>query len=204
MTAAAGACGLLALFLLIAAIGCIAEGWYVPALFAFLFAFLLVLSVVTGVVMRRQSGTDVDIRTTTVDGSDVTEIRQPSLLFGLLAALMTVMAGLTGGAAVALFLNAAGFPGAALIAAALGLFAFGYLIAIATGRVRRGGLQLSREGIRHRGWSFESYLPWSAIVGAKAVQYQFPETLAIGYANAPWERDTGRGSTGWTGYRRYP
>jgi hypothetical protein len=57
-----------------------------------------------------------------------------------------------------------------------------------TGRLRRGKLTLTRQGIHQRGWAFSSFLPWEAFAGVKAAYNGSPEVLVIAYANVPWER----------------
>ncbi|MFD4181986.1 hypothetical protein, partial [Rhodococcus sp. NPDC058514] len=182
--------GTVALVTFLVGIGCVVEGWFTAAAFVYLFFLLMVLAMVFGVVIRRTRHRGGDIRTIAVDGVAVTQIRYSAMVFHLMTAMMAVLTALTGGGAIAIFLNTRGqgFPGASLIFGIFGLGCAGYLVAVMTGRLRRGSLMLSTEGIRQRGWSFESYFPWAAVAGAKAVHYQFPETLVIAYANARWER----------------
>ncbi|WP_241566098.1 hypothetical protein [Prescottella agglutinans] len=54
--------------------------------------------------------------------------------------------------------------------------------------VRPGAVLLTPDGIRHRGWSFESYLPWESVAGAKPAYNGYRMILLIGFANAHWTR----------------
>lgn len=38
-----------------------------------------------------------------------------------------------------------------------------HLTNIAAGRVARGGLELTPDGVMHRGWSFSTFIPWDAV-----------------------------------------
>ncbi len=44
----------------------------------------------------------------------------------------------------------------------LGVF-LAHLTNIAVGRVARGGLELTPDGVMHRGWSFSTFVPWHAV-----------------------------------------
>ncbi|MCZ4558166.1 hypothetical protein O4215_21630 [Rhodococcus maanshanensis] len=181
--------GTAALVTFLVGIGCVIEGWFTAAAFVYLFWLLLVLATVFGVVIRRPRHREGDIGTAAFGGVAVTEIRHSAMVFHLMTAMVAAMTALTGGGAVAIFLNTRGqgFPGASVIFGIFGLGCAGYLVAVMTGRLRRGSLMLSPDGIRQRGWSFESNLPWAAVAGAKAVHYQFPEILVIAYSNAIWK-----------------
>ncbi|MCX5042161.1 hypothetical protein OG921_03010 [Aldersonia sp. NBC_00410] len=63
-----------------------------------------------------------------------------------------------------------------------------YPIAAAAGRLRPGSITFTSDGVRQRGWSYESFLPWESIAGSTAAYNGYPSTLIIGYANAQWER----------------
>ncbi|MFD1811799.1 hypothetical protein [Rhodococcus gannanensis] len=164
------------------------EGFSAATRYTALFCVLMVLTVVFGFVHRRQSRGDVDVQTVSHGGSAVTRIRYSAQVLGLISALMVALALFCGGGAVEIYLNTDGFPGASIIFGAIGAFCAAFLIALVAGRVQRGALLLSPEGIRQRGWSFESYLPWSSVAGVVAVHHGFPQTLVIGYSNAEWDR----------------
>jgi hypothetical protein len=76
----------------------------------------------------------------------------------------------------------------AVLFGAFGIVFASFVVTVAAGRVRRGGVTLSSEGITQRGRSFESRLDWSAIAGVKAATDGHPYILVIGYANADWNR----------------
>jgi hypothetical protein len=172
------------------AVGSALEGNGAAARYCLLFLLLMVLTVIFGVVFRGSTHRGQDIRTSSIDGAPVTQVRYSALVFQLMAALMATMAALCGGGAVEIFLNTRGegFPGASIIFGAIGLFCGLYLVAVLTGRLQRGSLVLSPDGIRQRGWSFESYLPWASVAGATPVHHGFPETLVIAYSNTVWKR----------------
>jgi hypothetical protein len=165
----------------------VTDGFGAVTRYSALFCLLMVLTVVFGFVHRRQWRGEVDVRTTSFRGVAVTQIRYSASVLALIAALMATLALFCGGGAVEIYLNTDGFPGSSIIFGAIGAFGAAFLLALAVGRVQRGSLFLGEDGIRQRGWSFESYLPWSSVAGAVAVHHGFPQTLVIGYSNAQWE-----------------
>ncbi|MFC7449668.1 hypothetical protein [Rhodococcus daqingensis] len=154
------------------------------------FACLFFLIVATGVVIRGSEHRDADIRTVTVGALPATELRQSRRLWVLLVALMTCLTALSLGAAIEIYLNVPSsfVPGAALVFGLFGIFLATFLVVVAARLLRPGYIRLTRDGIRQRGWSFESYLPWEAVAGAKAAYNGYRMVLVIGYANAAWER----------------
>lgn len=68
------------------------------------------------------------------------------------------------------------------------LYFWSYPIAAAAGRLRPGSITFTLQGIHHRGWSFESFVPWEAVAGAKGAYNGYPMTLVIAYRNARWEK----------------
>lgn len=158
--------------------------------YCFGFACLFFLIVATGVVIRGSDHRDADIRTVLAGGLPATELRQSRRLWILLVALMACCTALSLGAAIEIYLNVPSsfIPGAAVVFGFLGLFLATFLVAVAARLVRPGYIRLTRDGILHRGWSFESYLPWEAVAGAKAAYNGYRMVLVIGYANAVWKR----------------
>ncbi|RSM70639.1 hypothetical protein DMH04_44305 [Kibdelosporangium aridum] len=115
-----------------------------------------------------------------------TEMRYSLVAFVCLVGLMCC--------ATAIFVLAAvdywrgGTTAAALVFGVLGLGTATFVVAVLTGRVRRGRLTLSAAGIEQRGWTFSSFLPWEAFAGVKATYNGRPEVLVIAYANAEWRK----------------
>ncbi|AXB45110.1 hypothetical protein [Amycolatopsis albispora] len=113
------------------------------------------------------------------------------MIFSLLVGMFAGLTLFFGMAAVDYFragpdVPAKQIPG--VLCALAALFFGSFLVLVAAGRFRRGEVRLSPEGIRHRGWSYTSFLPWTAFAGGKATFRGTPYVLAIAYANAPWER----------------
>lgn len=97
---------------------------------------------------------------------------------------------LTVGPAVEIYLNPAtsGVPGAAVIFGVLGLLFVSFLVLVVLRLVRPGAVLLTPYGIRHRGWTFDSYLPWDSVAGTKPAYNGHRVVLLIGFANAQWTR----------------
>jgi hypothetical protein len=151
-----------------------------------LFALLMLLAATYSAVVRyRRVDLAAAIRTVERDGVTGTEIQYSDWQFTILIAVMGCAAAF-GATAVAVFLQQV--PGRAVLFGALGLICASFLAPVVTGRVRRGGVTLSGQGIAQRGRSFENRLDWSAIVALPAATNGYPVILAIGYANADWQR----------------
>ncbi len=88
-----------------------------------------------------------------------TEIRSRLSVFVALVAMVGCAAALAVGAAVEVFLFNNGIPWVSLVLALLGVPCVAFVVEVALGRLAVGALVLSPDGIRQRGWSFESYLP---------------------------------------------
>ncbi|WP_147915154.1 hypothetical protein [Rhodococcus rhodnii] len=68
-----------------------------------------------------------------------------------------------------------GFPGG--IPFLIGLLFFGSApLLFAVGRLQVGWIAFSDRGIHQRGWSFESFVPWTSVLGADAVFPGYPAT----------------------------
>ena len=111
-------------------------------------------------------------------------------VFSVLVVIVGVVVLLTGGVAVAVLISAGAGTGSggAIIPGLFGVYMASFLVDVATSRVRRGSLTLSPDGIRQRGWSYESYLSWDAVIGGKAAYYDHRKVLIFAYSNAEWER----------------
>jgi hypothetical protein len=156
--------------------------------YSVLFAVIMSLVAAIGVAVRAQ---DRDlagvIRTADSRDSRTTEIPYSGRQFGLLVALMTCIAGTCALAAAELLLyDDNGFPGGAVFLAGFGLLCLTFPASAAMGRIGRGSLGLSEQGVTQRGWSFESGLAWNEIAGVKAGFNGHPVILLIGYANSDW------------------
>lgn len=168
-------------------------GNYIAFKYFLLFALILALIAAFPVAARYVRVDLVGaIRTVECDGVPGTEIRYSAWRFRITVALMGCCALFTGLAAVEIFIyQDDGFPGAAVISGALCIVFVSFVAAVALGRIRRGHITLSSKGIAQRGWSFESRLSWSAVVGVQLAFIGYaglPAVLVGGYANAAWDR----------------
>jgi hypothetical protein len=169
----------------------VAMAGYIVALKYFaLFALIAILVVAFGIVGRyRRVDLSDAIRSVERDGIPGTEIRYSAWQFTILVAMMGCSAVFCTMASVEIFIHQdEGFPGFAVVTGALGLLFVSFIAPVVSGRVRRGGVTLSSQGVAQRGRSFESRLDWSAIVAVRASTNGYPVILAIGYANADWNR----------------
>ncbi|RVW08235.1 hypothetical protein EGT67_17680 [Prescottella agglutinans] len=184
---------------LLAAIGCVAvfvgivggmEGQPGALRYGLAFGFLVFLVAAFGVV-RHSGGRDA-IRGVTIESGrrSATEIRQSRRLWTVLVAMTVCCTVLTAGPAIEIYLNAptSGVPGATVIFSVLGILFASFLVLVVSRLVRPGAVLLTPDGIRHRGWSFESYLPWESVAGAKPAYNGYRMILLIGFANAHWTR----------------
>ncbi len=165
-----------------------AGGYFVALKYFLLFALLMVLAVAYGLVVRhRRVDLSAAIRTVERDGSPGTEIRYSAWQFTILIALTGCGMVFCMVASVEIFAyQDEGFPGFAVVTGAMGLLFASFMAAVIFGRIRRGGVTLTSQGITQRGWSFESRLDWSAFLAFKAVTNGYPVILAIAYTNADW------------------
>lgn len=67
--------------------------------------------------------------------------------------------------------------GAGWVLAAMGLSIASFLIPILLRRIRNGYLELSDDGIRHRGWAFDLLVPWVDIRDTAVVVESYPMVL---------------------------
>ncbi|WP_441961250.1 hypothetical protein [Mycolicibacterium houstonense] len=161
-------------------------GNFIALRYCLLFALLMAVVIAYGIVVRyRRVDLSGVVRTTDRDGIPGTEIRSSAWQFALLIALTGCGAIFCGMASIEIFIHQeTGFPGGAVIAGGLSVF-FGWFGAgLAFGRICRGGVILSSQGIVHRGWSFESRLDWSAVAGVMPSFDVYPTILIMGYTNS--------------------
>ncbi|MCV7137144.1 hypothetical protein H7J06_29705 [Mycobacterium hodleri] len=155
-------------------------------LYSGLFAVIMLLVAALGVAIRTQQRDLVrSIGTVRADGSPATEISYSRRQFSLLVALMTALTGACVIGAIHLFLGQ-GMSVASGLLAGFGLLGATFPVSALLGRIRRGALMLSEQGVWQRGWSFESSLTWADIAGVKAAFNGHAVILLIGYANAEW------------------
>ncbi|MEC3977962.1 hypothetical protein [Amycolatopsis sp. H20-H5] len=146
-------------------------------LFALFFLLIAAYGYYTRV--RRPNG---EVGTTGVG----TQVRYSGFAFVCLVGLMCCL--------TAIFLLAAvdyrlgGTIGAAIVFGLIGLMLLSFPALVVAGRIKRGSVILSAQGVHQRGWTFSSFLPWEAFAGVKAVHNGRPEVLVIAYANVVWEK----------------
>lgn len=141
------------------------------------FGCLVLLITVFGVLTIRQ-GSGGPVRSTSAESGSTTEVRQSRLRWVVLVAMTVCCTILTIGPAVEIYFNAP----------ASGLLFASFLFLVVLRIVRPGAVLLTPEGVRHRGWSFDSYLPWESVAGVKPAYNGHRMILLIGFANAQWTR----------------
>lgn len=158
--------------LLIGAVFCLAAAWGYSARFR-------TRSAVGGIV------------TTTVWGTPGTELKYSRTQFGIMNAIVACLLTVVGLAAWDFTWTRDDVPAgsvAAVLAWIAAVFFASFFILLALGRIRRGRIVLTRDGIHHEGGTFSSFLAWETFAGVKAVDNGVPEILAVAYSNAPWQR----------------
>ncbi|NKZ79439.1 hypothetical protein GTA28_21545 [Rhodococcus hoagii] len=184
---------------LLAAIGCVAvfvgivggvEGQPAALRYGLAFGGLVFLVAAFGVL--KHVGGRTSVRSITMESSPqaATEVSQSRRLWAVLVAMTVCCAVVTVGPAVETYFNApiTGVPGASVIFGALGVLFVSFLVLVVLRLLRCGAVLLTPDGIQHRGWSFESYLPWDSVAGVKAAYSDHRMVLLIGFANAKWIR----------------
>ncbi|WP_216212596.1 hypothetical protein [Amycolatopsis aidingensis] len=81
-----------------------------------------------------------------------------------------------------------GFGGAAVVFGAVVLIFASLPALMATGRLARGYLRLTPEGIYQRGWTFESFLRWSDLRTVIPKYTDCPRIVVVAEEDAPWQR----------------
>lgn len=147
------------------------------------FAGMLFFAAASGYLYKIRTPRGVsDIRD--IDGG--IEIKYSFSIFAVLVGVMACITIFCLGLAVEIFI--AGYLPNVIIFGLLGAYSASFLGAVSLGRLRRGRLALTRDGIRQRGWSFESYFPWEAVHGARAMFFDYRAIVVLTYANFAWER----------------
>jgi len=117
-----------------------------------------------------------------------TEVRSRRSVFGLLVAMVGCAAALAVGAAVEIFVFSSGFPWVSPVLALLGVPCVAFVVEVLLGHIRSGSLLLGPDGVRQRGWTVESYLPWVSVAGVRADHHGYPESWVLGTPTAAWAR----------------
>lgn len=182
---------------LLAAIGCVAvfvgvvggvEGQPAALRYGLAFGALFFLVAAFGALKHSVGREPIRSFASNSGPQAATEIRQSRRLWAMLVAMTACCAILTVGPAVEIYLNPAtsGVLGVAVIFGVLGLLFVSFLVLVVLRLVRPGAVLLTPDGIRHRGWSFDSYLPWDSVAGTKPAYNGHRMVLLIGFANAQW------------------
>lgn len=176
----------------LAAVGFVAIGE--PGGLKYGLAFALFFALIAGfgyVSHLHPANRESDISIARHAGHPVMELRYAGAPFYLLVGLVLCVLSVCVMAAVD-FATAdgsvvAGKVAAALVAAAA-LFFGSFIVLVGTGRLSRGRILLSQEGILQRGHAFMSSFAWDVLAGVKAAHNGTPEVLVVAYSNAPWHR----------------
>ena len=159
--------------------------------YCLLFGLTMFLTAALGIAIRSHRR-DLTTAVTVVKSHDVpvTQIAYSAVQFCLLVAVMLGMSAflLTAAIEICVTRGDSSVSGALALIGICGLFCSSFVLAVAFGRVRRGNLSLSAQGIVQRGWSFESRLDWGSIAGITPAFNGHPLILIIGYANVDWQR----------------
>ncbi|KAA0022473.1 hypothetical protein [Antrihabitans cavernicola] len=176
--------GLIAVF--VAIVGW-ANGMPAAGRYGLLFAFFMFSTAVFAYLYSIRTPTSIDDIHTSTDG---TVIRYSLPISGVLVLIIVVITIFCLGGAVEIFLATGGGSGSggAIIPGVFGIYLATFSVDLVSGRLKRGVVVLSPKGIRQRGWSFESYLPWESVAGGTAAFHDSRVVLVIGYSNAKWER----------------
>lgn len=59
---------------------------------------------------------------------------------------------------------------------------------MAGGKFGKGHVRLSPEGIYQRGWTFESFLPWTSVIGVFPRYSDNPQIVVVAEDDTPWQR----------------
>lgn len=155
--------------------------------YALIFAVLFGLAAVHGVLMfrapHRRRGRP---RTAQIGGRVCTVLPNATGQFVVLTVLMGDLAALPALMAYDYFRTGSAPAGAlfAVVAAGFG----SYLVDVATGRLAVGYVALGPDGLRQRGRSIETFLPWDSAHRALPVPVDAPMAIVSRWSDAGWER----------------
>lgn len=156
--------------------------------FFLILAVLMLLTAAFGAVYWWPERREPKVRYTETGARGATEVQARQAVFLLLITMVGCAAALSLGAAVEVLLTNGGLPLVSVLLAILGAVCVVFLVEVALGRIRAGALTLGPDGIRHRGWFVESYLPWVSVAGLRAVHHGYPEMWVEGTETAAWAR----------------
>lgn len=156
--------------------------------FFLILAALMGLTALFGYTYWRPRRGDPAVRFVQIGPTGATEVGARRSVFGLLVTMVGCGAALAVGAAVEVFVFSSGFPWVSAVLALLGVPCVAFVLEVLLGRIRRGALLLGPDGIRQRGWTVESYLPWVSVAGVRAVYHGYPETWVLGTPAAAWAK----------------
>ncbi|MGV9298347.1 hypothetical protein [Amycolatopsis sp. NPDC003676] len=156
------------------------------------FTVLLAVFVYVGTDARlRQKPTGSAVTTTvTAQGRPATELSYSAVQFsGYLFILSWIAFGLFLFAVLAHGSDDPTVRNATIPFAVAGVLILTFPAVVALGWFRRGRILLTAEGIYQRGWTFESFLPWSAITSIQPYFLDGPEIwVAAGKNERQWQR----------------
>jgi len=158
------------------------------AMFFLVLAVLMLLTAAFGAVYWWPGRGAPRVRFVDRAGYVGTEIRARGIVFALLVLMVTCAGFLSLGAGVEIVLGNDGLPWVGVILLLVAVPCPVFLAEVALGHVRSTSLVLAPDGIRSRGWSAESYLPWISVRRVRMVHHGFPEVLVEGDEGAAWAR----------------
>jgi hypothetical protein len=163
-----------------------------------IFGLLFTVTIVVGFDsrLRERKGGGRRISTVTDSrGRSVTKVPYSSIAFVgsslLMALLVAAFAAATYDFASNVGTNESKAPlGAALVFGAIGAFFASYFVQVARRKITRGHLLLTHEGLEHRGWGYESKLPWHSVMHVSALNGDGPEVWIRSSDNQVEQRRT--------------
>lgn len=158
------------------------------ARFYVILAVLMLLTAAFGTAYWWPGRGGVAVRFLAGRADGATEFRARAGLFVLLVVMVACAAALALGAAIEVLVYNEGLPAVSVVLAVLSVPCLAFLTEVARGRIRAGGLVLSPDGIRYRGWFVESYLPWMSVAGVSVGGHGSAACVVAGSETAAWAR----------------
>jgi hypothetical protein len=161
------------------------------AKYLLIFGLLIVTTAVVGfdsrIRLRKGGGKRIHIATDS-QGRPSTQVPYSWIAFAgsnlLMALLVAIFAAATYDFASSAGTGDSKVPlGAALAFGAIGLFFATYFIQIIRKKISLGQLLLTPHGLEHRGWGYESRLPWDGVMHVSALNGDGPEVWIRGSDN---------------------
>lgn len=170
------------------------------AKYLLIFGLLIATTVVIGFDsrVRLRKGGGKKIRTATdSQGRPATRVPYSWIAFAgsslLMALLVAIFAAATYDFASSLGTGESKAPlGAALAFGAIGLFFATYFIQVIRKKISLGQLLLTPQGLEHRGWGYESRLPWNGVMHVSTLNGDGPEVWIRGSDNQVEQRRTAK------------